>query len=147
MGTFYYLYIMEIWKELSSKYIISSYGVIKKIKTNRLIKTQINRSGREVVKLNINSTKRKNYSVHRLVAITFLEALDGKDIINHKDGNPLNNKADNLEWCTQKENIHHSRKISRNGAVISVQKIKRLYETNTSLSKEEFYTLLINNAQ
>lgn len=46
--------------------------------------------------------------VHRLVATHFVPRVDGKTIVNHKDGNKLNNRADNLEWCTQAENIAHS---------------------------------------
>ena|SRR5215467_11518513 len=40
--------------------------------------------------------------VHRLVAITFLE-------VDHKDGNPMNNNLDNLEWVTPFENLKRRR--------------------------------------
>lgn len=52
--------------------------------------------------------KRKRFYIHRLVATMFLEKELNKDIINHKDYNKQNNCVDNLEWCTQKENINHS---------------------------------------
>ena len=46
--------------------------------------------------------------VHRLVATTFLEDLIDTDItVNHKDGNRLNNKIDNLEWLSLGDNIRH----------------------------------------
>ena len=45
-------------------------------------------------------TKRKKYLVHRLVAEAFIPNPDGLPHINHKDENPENNAADNLEWCT-----------------------------------------------
>lgn len=45
---------------------------------------------------------------HRLIATKFLPLIDGKDYVNHKDGNKLNNNASNLEWCTMSENIKHA---------------------------------------
>lgn len=49
----------------------------------------------------------KLYSVHRLVALTFLEIIDGKNQVNHIDGNKKNNNVSNLEWVSCKENINH----------------------------------------
>lgn len=42
--------------------------------------------------------------VHRLVTTAFCTKENGKEYINHIDGNTTNNKASNLEWCTPKEN-------------------------------------------
>ena len=50
-----------------------------------------------------NKWKRKKFVIHRLVAQFFL-----KTIINHKDWNKTNNHVDNLEWCTQSNNIQHA---------------------------------------
>jgi len=52
--------------------------------------------------------KRKGHLVHRLVAETFIDNPDGLQQVNHKDGNPSNNNASNLEWCSAHENIRHS---------------------------------------
>ena len=46
--------------------------------------------------------------VHRLVADAFLPVVVGKDVINHIDGNKMNNSVMNLEWCTQSENVQHA---------------------------------------
>lgn len=49
----------------------------------------------------------KNMKVHRLVAIAFLPNPNCYDIVNHKDRNPSNNEASNLEWCTQNYNVNY----------------------------------------
>ena len=50
----------------------------------------------------------KELSAHRLVALTFLPCIEGKDIVNHIDGNINNPCLDNLEWNTYKENSKHA---------------------------------------
>lgn len=81
--------------------------------------TIFNKHGKKL-KLWLDSKKRyymvslckngKNYKrlVHRLVAGAFLENNLDLPEVNHKDYNTKNNKLDNLEWCTRKENARHS---------------------------------------
>ena len=52
--------------------------------------------------------KVKQWLVHRLIALAFIPNSDNKPHINHKDGNPLNNRVDNLEWTTQTDNMQHA---------------------------------------
>ena len=50
----------------------------------------------------------KRILVHRLVAMAFLPCDEPESmVVNHLDGNPLNNNVSNLEWCTQGENLAH----------------------------------------
>lgn len=54
------------------------------------------------------SIKGKTYSVHRLVAAAFIPKIDGKDHVNHIDGNRSNNHVSNLEWVSNQENVNHA---------------------------------------
>ena len=64
-------------------------------------------TGYKKVELQVRKN-RKSLKVHRLVAMAFISNPENKPNINHKDGNPTNNRVDNLEWCTQKENVEHA---------------------------------------
>lgn len=103
-------------------YEVSNIGNIKslprKIKAYRsfyvsnekLIVGKATNKGYSVVGL-IKDGIGKTYLVHRLVASAFIQNVAQKPFVNHIDGNPSNNRIDNLEWCTQKENIHHAIKL------------------------------------
>ncbi len=105
----------EIWKDVAGyegMYKVSTLGNIStcyyrcpmKTKSKLIIK------GYYSVLLSINSIK-KRWLVHRIVAVAFIENKDNKPHVNHKDGNKLNNRADNLEWVTPKENMVHAHNI------------------------------------
>lgn len=92
--------------EYCSNYSISNTGDIFSVKRKIVLKPCI-RNGYFSVCLSYNNTK-KNYLVHRLVAITFIENPNRYDIVNHKDGNKFNNNVSNLEWTTYSSNARHS---------------------------------------
>lgn len=81
--------------------------------------------------------KTKDFLVHRLVAFAFIPKIEGKNCINHIDGNPKNNDVENLEWCTHLENNRHAFKTGLITTNMKVKLINHLgieYEFN-SLSK------------
>lgn len=111
---------VEIWKDIKEfpNYQVSTLGRVKSLNYNhtgkeKLLKLQKNRDGYLYVRL-YNNKHPKYFLVHRLVAKCFLEPIEGKDIVNHKDENPSNNHVDNLEFCTvQYNNTYNNAHIKR----------------------------------
>lgn len=99
----------EIWKPIigyESNYIISNFGQVKNIKTGKILKGDINNAGYK--RITLFTPIKKRFFVHRLVAMHFVKGFDVELVVNHIDGNKLNNNADNLEWVTRSENDLHA---------------------------------------
>lgn len=88
-----------------SAYQVSSTGEVKNDKG--LLKPVVNKDGYRQCLLRI-AGQRKNVLLHRLIASAFIENPQNLPVINHLDGNKLNNSVDNLEWCTVKHNHGHA---------------------------------------
>ena len=99
---------MKEWKKIYGFecYAISNEGDVMNGK-GVVMKPFLSGAGYLQVSLFRNGTRIKKY-VHRLVAETFLEKNSYFVEVNHKDGNKTNNRVENLEWCTKKENMNHS---------------------------------------
>ena len=97
---------------ICTQYQIDEDGNIYNIRTKKYLLGTI-RSGYRMVKLTINGKKR-DFSVHRLVASTFLPNENNLPQVNHKDGNKLNNSVSNLEWISAAHNINHAIQLGRN---------------------------------
>ncbi|WP_145270097.1 NUMOD4 domain-containing protein [Tautonia plasticadhaerens] len=108
----------EEWRPVlghEGRYEVSNRGNVRSL-LNRYGNPRVkvlakNRCGRyERVTLCKNGTK-VTAQVHRLVATAFLELIEGKNYVNHIDGQPFNNDLANLEWVTPAENIIHAADI------------------------------------
>lgn len=100
---------MEIWKDIygyENKYQVSNIGNIRNIKTGKYLKVQTYKTGYCYIDL-YNNGQPKKYLIHRLVAQAFIPNPYNLPYVNHKDCNPLNNNANNLEWCTQQYNVNY----------------------------------------
>lgn len=78
----------------------------------RIIYHNMTNRGYLIISLNKDG-KQHYYSLHRIVALHFCDGYKKGLVVNHKDENPLNNRADNLEWCTQYYNQHYGTGIER----------------------------------
>ena len=81
------------------------------MKTNKILKQQISNCGYCRVelyyKINKKYTSRK-MSVHRLVALAYIDNSEHKPDVNHINGDKLDNCIENLEWVTPSENDYHA---------------------------------------
>lgn len=132
---------MEQWKDIvgyESYYQISNYGNLRS--KDRLVISKNNSLALKKGRLKKPSMANnyflamlskehipKAITIHRLVAMHFIENPMNKKEINHKDGNKQNNHVDNLEWVTRSENSQHSYnnglQISRKGSMHHFAKI------------------------
>lgn len=89
------------------KYCACRNGSIYSIRSGRFLIPVVQNNGYCHVTLSQDG-RRNNFSVHRLIAKSFIPNTECKQTVNHKDGNKQNNCVDNLEWHTQQEQIHHA---------------------------------------
>lgn len=113
---------MEVWKDVKGYeglYQVSNFGRIKSlqriklyencihIKKECLLKQSKGSRGYLQVSLAFNK-KKKSVLVHRLIANAFIDNFLNKNQINHKNGIKTDNRIQNLEWVTAKENTNHA---------------------------------------
>ena len=89
-------------KGFNEKYFISKTGKIKN-SDNHIISPFYHKDGYLCVSLHKNA-KKKNYYVHRLVAIQFLPKIKGKNVVDHINKKRTDNTVKNLRWCSITEN-------------------------------------------
>lgn len=106
--------VKEEWKviEDGANYEISNFGEVRNKTTFKTLKSLL-LSGYMVITLKINNRKTIS-KIHRLVATRFLVCPNETYVVNHKDGNKINNHVENLEWISQSENVKHAFRLGLN---------------------------------
>ncbi|MDP2106112.1 MAG: NUMOD4 domain-containing protein, partial [Desulfobulbaceae bacterium] len=119
---------MEIWKpvpEFEDRYEVSNLGLVRSLEResrgrvyqSRILMGNLGKTGYSYFIAQRNHTK-KTIKIHRLVCQVFCENPSRKNHVNHIDGIKTNNRWDNLEWVTPKENSNHARE---NGLQVSLK--------------------------
>lgn len=91
-------------------YSVTDTGKVFSKRTKIFLKPYVNTGGYLRVNLVVNGTATHAY-IHRLVADVFVSNPKKPPVVNHIDADVTNNHVENLEWCSQKSNIEHSRKL------------------------------------
>ena len=147
---------MEEWRDVvgyEGYFTINEFGEVKS--TSRIIKRSTDSKGfyKEGKILNPfisnvgykrivlrNGFEQKKYSVHRLVAEAFLPKEEGRDFVNHKDRDRLNNHYSNLEWVSMSENNCHrfdKTKTSSKYYGVSWIKAKKRFVASITVDKKQ----------
>lgn len=85
-------------------------GKLCKSKERVMSPARIGEDGYEFVYLR-KGGKTHRYYVHRLVADNFLSDIKNGNVINHINGIKYDNRVENLEWCSQSENVKHATRV------------------------------------
>ena len=95
------------WKTITDfpLYEVSDAGEVRNVVTGKMLKGGLNSHGYPRVML---YPGRKRMSVHRLVAVCFIENPENKPFVDHIDRDRTNNRITNLRWATQSENAQNT---------------------------------------
>jgi len=154
----------EIWKDVigfEGKYQVSNTGKVKSLeriikrgeKGDVLIKTlvlknRLSKKGYHQVILYKKGIQ-KQFTVHQLVSIMFLENKDSFKEVNHINGIKTDNFSENLEWCSRGHNMRHALrtglKIPRNGESINTCKLTKSQAAEIKYSDKSIQSRFLSN--
>ena len=123
----------EVWKDIEGygdKFQVSSIGRVRDWRTQHIYSTtRYDSKGYPIVGLTDRQGKRHTRKIHRLVALAFISNLDDKPTVNHINGIKTDNRVENLEWMTYREQMLHSYatglSVKRKGVYSAKSKINR----------------------
>lgn len=105
---------IEIWKPLpiNNLYEVSTNGNIRNAKNLKQKVFDLNKLKLIKTRIRVNNIVNENgekrgFYLHRLIAMTFIPNPHNLDEVNHKNGDPYDNRSENLEWISRADNMKH----------------------------------------
>ena len=130
---------MEVFKDIKSNpdYQISNEGRVWSKKSNRYMKLQKDACGYLRVQLYMGNGKGRTEKVHRLVAIAFIDNPDNLPEVNHINHQRDDNRVENLEWVSHKENSEKMQKVRQVGKYDREGNLLETFDTLAQAAKAE----------
>lgn len=116
---------MKIWKKytLDENYLISSYGDVYSLYSNRLLKPSVIKNTKGYLSYTLAG---KTTPIHRIVATLFVDNPENLAQVHHIDNDPTNNRADNLMWISARDNLSEMRGRLGDTSAIAREALKKV---------------------